>query len=255
MDTLQVDTLQVDTLPMDTLPMDTRTDLLLEVLAGVPHVMVCVKDGDGRYVAANDAFVRRARRRRAGDVVGRCAADLFPADLAASYDAQDRVVLVTGRAIRNHLELIEDHTGARRWYLTTKVRAGGHVVVVSVEAGLGSDAARGLRAAVELAHARFADGVRVADLAEAAGTSSDRLERSMRRVLGVSPKQYVLRLRAEYAARLLVTTELPIAAIAAECGYYDQSQLTRQFRDHIGMTPRGYRGASFDGRTHDATPE
>lgn len=227
--------------------MSAPTDLLLGVFADVPHVMVCVKDTEGRYTGANDAFVRRARRRRPADVVGRRAADLFPADLAASYDAQDRAVLVTGRPIRNHLELIEDHTGERRWYLTTKVRSPGPpptLVAVSVEAGLSGDEASGLRAAVELAHERFAGGVRVGELAAAAGTSTDRLERAMRRVLGVSPKQYVLRLRAEHAARLLVTTGAPIAAVAAECGYYDQSQMTRQFREHIGMTPREYRATA-----------
>lgn len=228
--------------------MDPDTRLLLDVFADVPHVMVCVKDARGTYTGANAAFVRRAGRRRAADVVGRRAVDLFPADLAASYEAQDRSVLQTGREIRNHLELIADHTGERRWYLTTKVRSGSDgsmvVAVVSVEAGLGTREASGLRAAVELAHARFADGVRVAELADAAGTSTDRLERAMRRVLGVSPKQYVLRLRAEHAATLIVTTDRSFAAIAAECGYYDQSQLTRQFREHIGMTPREYRATA-----------
>lgn len=225
-----------------------ETELLLDVFADVPHVMVCVKDGDGRYTEANAAFVRRARCRSASDVIGRRAADLFAPDLAASYDAQDRAVLLTGRAIRNHLEPIEDRSGERRWYLTTKVRhtqpavgAGATVVVVSVEAQLGADAATGLRAAVELAHARCTEQVRVAELAEAAGMSADRLERAMQRVLGVSPKQYVVRLRAETAARLLATTDRTVAAIAADCGYYDQSQLTRQFRELVGMAPREYR--------------
>jgi AraC-like DNA-binding protein len=224
------------------------TDLLLDVFADVPHVMVCVKDATGRYVGANTAFVRRARRRRTTDVLGRRAVDLFPADLAASYEAQDRALLHTGREIRNHLELIEDHTGRRRWYLTTKVRRtiddGPVVVVVSVEAQLGGDEASGLWAAVELAHDGATGTLRVSDLADAAGMSTDRLERAMRRVLGVSPKQYVLRLRAERAADLLATTDLPIVRIAADCGYYDQSQLTRQFRDHVGMAPSDYRATA-----------
>jgi transcriptional regulator GlxA family with amidase domain len=65
----------------------------------------------------------------------------------------------------------------------------------------------------------------------------------MRRALAISPKQYMLRMRAERAAAMLVTSDAPIARIAAECGYYDQSQLTRQFRAHIGMTPNDYRHA------------
>ena len=55
---------------------------LHDVFAGVPHVMFCVKDTDGRYLAVNQAFAERAGR-SVEAVLGRTAADLFPADLAA----------------------------------------------------------------------------------------------------------------------------------------------------------------------------
>ena len=231
------------------------TSLVVDLLGAVPHVMLCVKDADGRYVTANDAFVRRARRRRLDQVVGRRASDLFPADLAASYQAQDRAVLRTGQPVRNHLELIthgriDGNRDGGRWYLTSKVlsetESGPVVVVLSVDANLGNraDVASGLRAAVELANERVDAPLRVADLARAAGMSSDRLERAMRRSLGISPKQYLIRRRAERAAMLLATTDRSIAAIAADCGYYDQSQLTRQFRSHAGMTPSEYRAVA-----------
>jgi AraC-like DNA-binding protein len=228
--------------------------LVVDLLGAVPHAMLCVKGADGRYVSANEAFVRRARRRRLDEVVGRRAVDLFPAGLAASYEAQDRAVLRTGLAVRNHLEVI-GHTdgeqgGGGRWYLTSKVlsvtESGPVVVVLSVDANLGSrgDVASGLRAAVELANDRVDAPLRVADLAHAAGMSADRLERAMRRSLGISPKQYLIRRRAERAALLLATTDRSVAAVAAECGYYDQSQLTRQFRSHAGMTPSEYRAVA-----------
>ncbi len=229
--------------------------LVLDLFGAVPQVMICVKDGSGVYVGANRAFVRRTRRRHAADVIGRRAGDLFPAPLAASYDAQDRAVLATGYPIRNHLEVIADATdpGAGRWYLTTKVRhhtddRGLLVVATSVDARLGdrADSATGLRAAIELVHDRCHEPLRVGELAAAAGMSADRLERAMRRTLSISPKQYVLRVRAERAATLLATTDDPIARIAAECGYYDQSQMTRQFRAHIGATPNSYRHAVAD---------
>ncbi len=217
--------------------------------------MVCVKDADGVYVGVNRAFVRRTRRRHASDVLGRQAADLFPLALAASYDAQDRALLATGQAVRNQLELIADadDPGDGRWYLTTKVRhdradRSPVVVATSVDAQLGdrAGAATGLRAAIEMVHDRWDEGLRVDDLAAAAGMSTDRLERAMRRALAISPKQYILRMRAERAAALLATTPLPIAQVAAECGYYDQSQMTRQFRAHIGVTPSSYRHALTD---------
>lgn len=227
---------------------DAGLDLLLTLFRTTPHVMVCVKDVDGRYLAANDAFARRAGCRRAEEVIGRRAVDLFPRTLATSYDAQDRGVLRSGRTIVDQLEPIEDRGGDRRWYSTTKSRHptvdGPVVAVVSVETRLGGDAASGLQAAVELAHVSTDASIDVPRLAHAAGMSTDRMERAMRRVLGTSPKQYVLRLRAERAAHLLATTELPIAAVAARCGYYDQSQLGRQFRKHLGMTPTEYRAAT-----------
>lgn len=226
------------------------TRLLLDLFATVPHVMVSVKAGSGRYVGVNEAFVRRARRRHTADVLGRRAGDLFPAALAASYDAQDHALRTTGQAVRNHLELIADADGGgeSRWYLTSKILSssaahGTVVVATSVDAQLGdrSSTATGLRAAIEIAHERFRDGLTATDMAAAADMSTDRLERAMRRVLGISPKQYVLRIRAEHAATLLATTDETIARIAADSGYFDQSQLTRQFRAHVGQTPNRYR--------------
>ena len=222
--------------------------LTANVFSAMPHAMFCVKDPDGRYVDANDAFVHRAGRTRLRDVVNRRASDLFPADLAASYDAQDRAVRTTGRPVRNQLEVIDDGRSGSGWYLTTKVldrpSTDDALVVISVPAPLGRapGGGAGLRAAIELARDRFAEPLRVDDLAHAASMTVDQLERAMRRTLGTSPKQYLVRVRVEQAALLLASTSVPIADVAARCGYYDQSQLTRQFRTHIGVTPGVYRG-------------
>ena len=200
-----------------------------------------------------ESFTGKERRRHHREVVGHRAGDFFAPELVASYEAQDRAVLATGQAVRNQLEVIAetDRAGAGRWYLTSKVRGttaehGTVVIATCVDAQLGdrAQAATGLRAAIELAHDRCHEPLRVGDLAAAAEMSADRLERAMQRTLATSPKQYILRIRAERAATLLVTTHRSIARIAADCGYYDQSQLTRQFRRHIGTTPSAYRSGS-----------
>jgi len=228
-------------------------DLLLRLFDGVPHVMICVKDVEGRYVGVNDAFIARIGARRVDDVLGLRARDLFAPELAASYDAQDRSLFATGRPSRNQLELISDARGRSDWYLSSKVlhHLGNDPVVVAVSvpvqlprgtAGLG-----GLRSAVELVRRSYASPLLVRDIAEAAGMSADRLERAMRRVLNVTPKQYVLRTRLEHVASLLVTTDMPIAHIAAACGFFDQSQLSRQFQHHVGLTPSRYRALARSG--------
>jgi PAS domain S-box-containing protein len=240
---------------------------LNDVFTGVPHTMFCVKGTDGRYVAVNQAFAERAGRSVAG-VLDRAAGELFPADLAASYEAQDRRVLQSGEAIRNELELILRPDGSRGWYVTTKTRLLDErgqvvgIVAVSYDLRTGAAGAGGddrhprLQAAIDLARQRFAEPVRVDELAQVAGMSLPQLDRALRRTLGLSPKQLLMRARLDEAMRRLDDTELPIATIANECGYYDQSSFTRQFRRAVGMTPGVYRAAAREaGRTASGRPE
>jgi AraC-like DNA-binding protein len=230
--------------------LDRSLEAVTDVLATVPHVMFCVKSVAGDYLAANQAFADRAGVAGAGDVVGRTASDLFPAELAARYEAQDRVVIESGRMLTNELELITRPDRSVGWFLTSKSRwlddsgvpAG--VVSVSVDLKTPVDAAAPharLAAAVELARRRFADSIEVADLAAAAEMSVAQLERTARRVLGLSPKQLVMRFRLEEGLRLLTTTELPMAEVAHRCGYYDQSAFSRHFRKVVGSPPAAYR--------------
>ncbi|MEN9645130.1 MAG: hypothetical protein RL238_1799 [Actinomycetota bacterium] len=223
---------------------------LNDVFAGVPHVMFCVKDTAGRYLAANQAFAERAGRAAVGSVLGQGAGDFFPADLVASYEAQDQQVLATGDPIRNELELILRPDGTRGWYVTTKTRLvdeGGAVLgIVAVSYDLRAAATTdrhhaNLQAAIDLARRRYADPLKVADLADAAGLSPTQLERSLRKAVGMSPKQLLIRTRLDEAMRRLDDTDLTLAAIAGECGFYDQSSFTRQFQRAVGMTPGAYR--------------
>jgi AraC-like DNA-binding protein len=227
-------------------------EAVTDVLATTPHVMFCVKSVNGEYLAANQAFADRADVAGPGDVVGRRARDLFPAELAERYEAQDRAVLDTGHVLSNELELITRPDRSIGWFLTSKSRwlddAGEPVGVVSVSVDLRTpvDAAAPharLAAAVDLARRRFAEAIEVADLADAAEMSVAQLERTARRVLGLSPKQLVMRFRLEEGLRLLTTTELPMAEVAHRCGYYDQSAFSRHFRKVVGSPPAAYRAA------------
>lgn len=226
--------------------------VLAGLFDGLPHVMFCTKDASGRYTHVNQAFADRVKRATPAEVVGLTAHDLFPPDLASSYEAQDRHVLTTGRSMRNRLEVVLRPEGTRGWYLTNKVAvadASGEVTgVASLSIDLRATSDGGapiepLAAVVELVRERFAEPLTVQELAEAGDLSPLQLERRMRRVLGVSPKQFLLRVRLDEAMSLLATTTLSISDIAARCGYYDQSSLTRHFRRVVGLTPGRYRAS------------
>jgi AraC-like DNA-binding protein len=215
---------------------------LNDVFAGVPHVMFCVKAPSGKYLAVNQAFAERAGRGAPGEVLGSTAADLFPAD---------ERLLADGEPIRNEVELILRPDGTRGWYVTTKTRLldddGTLVGIVAVSYDLrtgmetGLQGVQGLQAAIDTVRRRYADPLKVADLAEAAGMSATQLERAMRKAIGMSPKQLLIRVRIDEAIRRLDDGDLPLATVAGECGFYDQSSFTRQFQRAVGMTPGAYR--------------
>ncbi len=233
--------------------LDRALIAVTDAMATAPHTMFCVKGIDGTYLAVNHAFAERAGVNGPGDVVGKRAIDLFPAELARRYEAQDREVLDTGRMLTNELEVITRPDGTYGWYVTSKSRwtddrgrpAG--MVSVSVDLRTPADAAAPfarLAAAVEVARTRFAEPLPVQVLADAAGMTVGQIERAMRRTLGLGPKQLLMRFRLEEALRILAIGDAPISEIAHRCGYYDQSAFTRHFSRVVGQPPSAYRRAT-----------
>lgn len=78
-------------------------------------------------------------------------------------------------------------------------------------------------------------------LAQQAGFSPYHFARLFRRATGESPHQFVLRQRIERAKHLLREADLPLAQIAHESGFANQSHLTQAFKRHLGLTPAAFR--------------
>jgi AraC-like DNA-binding protein len=79
----------------------------------------------------------------------------------------------------------------------------------------------------------------LAELAELAGLSVWRFATVFRQQVGVSPHRYICRLRVEHA-QALMRQGIPAATAASEAGFYDQSHLSRHFKNLCGMTPGQY---------------
>lgn len=78
-------------------------------------------------------------------------------------------------------------------------------------------------------------------LASLAHMSVRAFERKFHDAFHVTPQSYIRRLRVRIACRALVYTEKPLADVALECGFADQSHFAREFRNQIRQTPRQYR--------------
>lgn len=85
----------------------------------------------------------------------------------------------------------------------------------------------------------YAEGFDLHDLAGLAGLSPFHLARSFKKAVGLSPLAYRNQRRVMEARGRLLAGE-PIAQVALELGYADQSHLTRQFQRILGISPGRY---------------
>lgn len=98
-----------------------------------------------------------------------------------------------------------------------------------------------LRAVQQHVYANLNRQLSLDELARAASVSPRTLARRSRDRLGVSPTEYVHRLRVGQATTLLTTTREPIDAIAGAVGYADPAAFRRIYRRHTGETPTATR--------------
>ena len=78
-------------------------------------------------------------------------------------------------------------------------------------------------------------------LAEEAHLSPYHFLRVFQSVTGVTPHQYVLRVRLREAAVRLATEPVKVIDIALDSGFRDVSNFNRTFRAEFGVSPRAYR--------------
>jgi PAS domain S-box-containing protein len=95
-------------------------NLLRTLIDNLPDA-VYVKDNESRYVIKNLADARKMGAATPDETIGKTDFDYYPAELAARYQADDRAVLDSGRAIINREEPITEATGRAGWVSTTKV--------------------------------------------------------------------------------------------------------------------------------------
>jgi transcriptional regulator GlxA family with amidase domain len=81
----------------------------------------------------------------------------------------------------------------------------------------------------------------VAALARACGVSVDHFSRLFHRLIGATPKAFMLDARLRKARELLRESDLPVKDIAARMGYSDVFFFSRQFRLKIGQSPAAFR--------------
>ena len=218
-------------------------------------IVYFIKGADGCYLCVNQTLVSRCGRSHKSELLGRTPSQVLGERLGKSYESQDHRVLRSGLTLADELELHVYPSGEVGWCLTSKLplRATGGAIIglVGVSRDLRtpdtrSEEAAPIAAAVRCARRRLANPPGLRELAAVAGLSIYQLDRRMKRLYGLPTGQWLLKLRISHAGQQLRDSELPIAEIALNAGYADQSAFTRQFRRTTGLTPSEFRRLRAD---------
>lgn len=217
----------------------------------MPDTVFFVKDEAARYVAVNRTLLERCGVRSADDLLGRTSREVFPAPLGERYHEQDLHVLA-GSAVRDNLERHLYVRGGAGWGLTNKVPLRNPGGTVSGLVGTSRDLEpraerdaeyRGVAATVRHIQASFGEPLRVDALAAMAGLSTYQFEERMKKIFQLTAGQFITKTRIDAACDLLEHSSRPLAEIALDCGFCDQSAFSRQFKATTGVTPTQFRRA------------
>lgn len=83
--------------------------------------------------------------------------------------------------------------------------------------------------------------VTVQKMAEIAGYHPSHFTKLFQKRLGITPVQFLIRKKTDFAIEQLTDTDLPLSAIAESLGFANQFYFSSFFKKQTGMTPSQYR--------------
>ena len=99
------------------------------------------------------------------------------------------------------------------------------------------------RRARDFLRANIKRDVALKEVARECGLSVGYFSYAFRQTLGVSPHKWLIEQRVVLSKEKLRDDGLALSDVATECGFSDQSHLTRVFRQKFGITPGAWRRA------------
>lgn len=165
-------------------------------------------------------------------------AESVPGELGPGFDRWMRELAQTQRVERRAAEL---EVEALLWRMAT----GSWVETVPAHARSSIELERASRMATYIAE-HSGEDIRIVDVARAVHLHPNRASSTFRNVFGSSVNTYLGQFRVAEAQRLLLTTDLNSAAVAARAGFQSLSAFHETFAKICGTTPTTWRRTQRD---------
>lgn len=94
--------------------------------------------------------------------------------------------------------------------------------------------------AADYIRSHFQEDLTVSKLARYVGLNRSYLTTVFQNTLHISPQQFLMHFRMEYASQLLREGTLSVSEVARSCGYPDPLTFSKAFKRTLGVTPSQY---------------
>lgn len=95
--------------------------------------------------------------------------------------------------------------------------------------------------ALDYISAHYQENLRISEIAEYIGINRSYLSICFKKVMDMSPQEYLIEYRIGQAKSMLLNTRLSISEIAARVGYDDSLAFSKVFKSHTGISPKAFR--------------
>ena len=226
-----------------------NTAAFVELINTLPDACFYIKDKDCRIMALNQRNCEVCNIKNELDVIGKRSDEVFPLQDGNSYMVLDREVMSTGKPVFNRIETrpadkshhfmqssvfpLSDTEGS----IIGTMRLYKMITLKDTE----HEWQGNLKKVAAYIQAHFTEELPIEMLSALAGISVSQFKRNFTKVFEMSPGRYIVNTRINHARKLLETTDMLLSDIALECGFYDQSHMTKAFKIIRKTTPGEYR--------------
>ncbi len=102
-----------------------------------------------------------------------------------------------------------------------------------------------VKTAITFMQSHYQEALSLAQIAESTALSRSELCRCFRRVMGITPYEYLIQYRVQEAAKKIRQTDGRILDIALSCGFDSLGHMGRYFRKYCGCAPSSFRKGEY----------
>ncbi|MDR2641529.1 MAG: AraC family transcriptional regulator [Planctomycetaceae bacterium] len=223
---------------------------ILQLFDFLPNVFFHIKDIHQKFIWMNVSLREYLGEKEEMGFLNKTDVDYFNPDLVFLYKHEDIEVITTRRPILNQHWFVPGRNNEQKWFISSKIPLidiDGNVIAI---AGLMWNLSQEYKTVYPLSEMKnvidyifshYREKISIETLASLVFLSQRQFERRFREIFCLSPSDFILKVRLDNAICYLVESEESITQIAINCGFYDSSYFTRQFKKMTAMSPKQFR--------------